>query len=223
MLKAVATGLSVSLITLASGAFTAANAVTVSSAYSYVGDICDDFDADGGVSGTDFNDCNQLVHENGPVGRFSMELLGLRAHIVSDAIFNFSVRVADLFAVGGGNNPKERFGFSLDTLSLGTLFDGSTADEAAQSASLATAVQSSIDASYSSDSSLDLTFSVAGADIAPSLQDGKLTAYLDFKGDVNSFRDIDFSVSYAAIPLPATGLLLGLGLAGFGFAGRRRG
>jgi len=67
------------LVSLSIGGFattdnSAANAVTVASNFSYSGDICDDFDADGGVSGTDYNDCDQMVFENGPVGTFTMEL-----------------------------------------------------------------------------------------------------------------------------------------------------
>jgi len=54
------------------GAFSAAHAVTVSASYSYSGDICDDFDADGGVSGTDFNDCDEIVQDGGEVGLFGL-------------------------------------------------------------------------------------------------------------------------------------------------------
>ena len=221
MLKVFGTGLLAAVTLVSLGVFAPAHATTVTSSYSYVGDICDDFDTDGGVSGTDFNDCDQIVFEDRPVGTFAMELLGLRAHIVSDAIFTFSVRVADVFAVGGGNNAGERFGISLDTLFLGTLFDQTTADEALISPGLAASVQASIDASTSSDGSLDLSFAVSGADIAPSLQDGRLTALLDFQGDVNSMRDIDFSVTYTAVPLPASGLVLAFGLVGL-FALRRK-
>jgi len=104
---------------------------------------------------------------------------------------------------------------------LGTLFDDTTSDEAALSPSLAASVQANIDNATSSDSSFDLNFSLASDVIAPALQDGKLTAFLDFKGDVNSIRDIDFSVTYAAIPLPAAGLLLAFGLAGAGMVRRK--
>ena len=221
MLNLFGTGLLAAIASLSLGVFSAAQATTVTSSYSYLGDICDDFDADGGVSGTDFNDCDQIVFEDRSMGTFAMELLGLRAHIVSDAIFTFSVRVADVFAFGGGNNSRERFGFSLDNLFLGTLFDQSTDDEALLSPSLAASVQANIERSFSSDSPIDLTFSVGKADIAPNLQDGRLTALLNFQGDVNSIRDIEFSVTYAAVPVPASRLLLALGLLGLRAAGRR--
>jgi len=61
------------------GAFSAAHAVTVSASYSYSGDICDDFDADGGVSGTDFNDCDEIVQDGGEVGLFGLICLPLMA------------------------------------------------------------------------------------------------------------------------------------------------
>lgn len=203
------------------GAFSAAHAVTVSASYSYSGDICDDFDADGGVSGTDFNDCDEIVQDGGEVGLFGMELLGLRSHIVSDAIFTLTVRVADLFAVDGSNNAVEAFGLLLDDLFLGTLFDANTYDEAAVSTSLAASVESNIPTSGNSDTSIDLNFTVAEALIAPLVQDQKMTAWFDFQGDVNSFRDVDLTVTYEAVPLPASALFLLLGLAGLGVARRR--
>lgn len=209
------------MISLSLGMFSAANAVTVTSSYSYTGDICDDFDADGGVTGNDFNDCDEIVQNAGPIGSFAMELLGLRSHIVSDAVFALSVRVADLFAVGGSNNPRENFGFYLDGLYLGALFDASTDDEAVKSASLAASVQQNINGSTISDSSISLNFSVAASDIAPIVQDGKISAIFDFSGDVNSMRDIEFSVTYEAVPLPASGAVLLLGLAGLGWARRK--
>jgi len=222
MAKALCTGLSALILSLTFGAFSAANAVTVTSTYSYVGDICDDFDADGGATGADFNDCNEIVQDGGATGLFGMELLGLRAHIVSDALFTLSVQVADLFSVGGGNNPNEAFGFSLDNVFLGNLFDDSTADEAAINGSLAASVQANIDASPKSDSAIDLSFSVAAADIAPIIQDGRMTAWFDFSGDVNSMRNIELTVNYAAIPLPAGGALLLAGLLGLGAVRRRK-
>jgi len=179
------------------------------------------FDADGGVSGTDFNDCDEIVQDGGEVGLFGMELLGLRSHIVSDAIFTLTVRVADLFAVDGSNNAVEAFGLLLDDLFLGTLFDANTYDEAAVSTSLAASVESNIPTSGNSDTSIDLNFTVAEALIAPLVQDQKMTAWFDFQGDVNSFRDVDLTVTYEAVPLPASALFLLLGLAGLGVARRR--
>ncbi len=206
------------LFGLVGGAPGTAEAVTVTGSYTYIGDICDDFDADGGASGTDFNDCDEIVQSNGsPVGTFGMNISGLNPRISSDATFSLSVRVADLFGVGGGNNPRESFGFRLEDYRLGNLFDETTADEAAINAGLAASVQSSIDASTASSGAVNLIWTMAAADLYPIVQDGTIGGYFDFTGDVNSMRDIDFSVTYAAVPVPASGALIvaGLGLLGF--------
>ncbi len=222
MLNRVSISLLAVLIAASTGVFAPAQAVTVTSSASYIGDICDDFDADGGQSGTDFNDCDEIVHNGGPVGSFTMELLGLRSHIVSDALFTLSVRVADLFGADGQNNPGERFGLWLDGLNLGVLFDGSTDDEAIVSDSLAASVQANIDTAGISDDAVNLSFFVAQADLTPVVRDQRISAVFDFQGDVNSIRDVQMSVTYAAVPLPLSGLLLGMGLAGFGLARRRK-
>ncbi len=207
---------------IASFAPLTAQAVSVTASSSYIGDICDDFDADGGPSGIDFNDCKDAVQNGGPVGLFGLEVLGLRSHIVSDAVFTISASVADLFLVGGGNNPIEHFGFSLDNIFLGTLFDESTVDEAIINAGLAASVEDNIAASTGSDSSIELNFSMSAAEIAPIVQDQRITAWFDFQGaGVNSMRNLTLSVSYEAVPLPASGLFLVFGLAGLGLARRR--
>jgi len=203
---------------------TAAQAVTVTQSSTYIGDVCDDFDSDGGTSGTDFNDCNEIIQNGAPMGYFTMDLLGLNPLATSSALFTISSTVFDLFNTGGGNNSSENFALSFDGFSLGTLFDASTADENAVSPSLANSVQSNIDASTKSDSAVSLSFSLALADFKPLVNDGKITALFDFSNDsnVNSFRDVVVSVTYAAVPLP-----LGLGLllaafGGLGFVARRR-
>jgi len=89
------------------------------------------------------------------------------------------------------------------------------------STSLAASVESNIPTSGNSDTSIDLNFTVAEALIAPLVQDQKMTAWFDFQGDVNSFRDVDLTVTYEAVPLPASALFLLLGLAGLGVARRR--
>ena len=203
---------------------TAAQAVTVTQTSTYIGDVCDDFDSDGGTSGTDFNDCNQAIQNGGPLGYFTMDLLGLNPLPTSSALFTITSSVFDLFNAGGGNNPFESFGFALDSLNFGTLFDGTTSDEAAVNAELPTSVQSNIDASTKSDSPISLSFSLALAEFEPLVNDGKITALFDFGNDsnVNSFRDVSISVTYAAVPLPIGFGLLLVALAGLGFVARRR-
>lgn len=209
---------------MALSAATAAQAVTVTQSSSYSGDVCDDFDSDGGTSGNDFNDCNEIIQNGAPIGYFTMDLLGLNPNPISSALFTVSSTVFDLFDVGGGNNPTENFALSFDGFSLGTLFDASTSDEARVSPSLANSVQSNIDASTKSDSAVLLSFSLAIADFEPLVNDGKITALFDFSNDsnVNSFRDVTISVTYAAVPLPLGLALLLTAIGGLGLAGRRR-
>ena len=220
MVRAFASGLLVLVTSFSFGSLSAAYGATVSASAIHIGDVCDDFDADGGDTNADFNDCDEIIHNGGPIGQFSLDLLGLKRDPLSDGTFTISARKADLFQVGGGNNPLERFGFGLDYLNFGTLFDGSTADETAINPSLGAAVDQSIADSVGSDTAIDLTFTLAQNILAGIVGDGQISALFNFQGDVNSIRDLSVSVTYAAVPLPLGGALMLGGLAVFG-ASRR--
>ena len=202
----------------------AANALTVTSSNSYIGDICDDFDSNGGATGTDFNDCNEIVQNGGPLGLFSLGLENLKSFATSAAHFDVSVRISDLFGVGGGNNPIENFALRLDNYALGTLFDASIHDEALINAGLAQSVQANIDASTASHGPINLAFSLTVGEITPLIADGRIDMFFDFSSDggVNSMRDISISVNYSAVPLPAGGIPFVLALAAVGFCANRR-
>lgn len=214
-------GLICSVITAEdAAAFTYAKNASVS----YFGDICDDFDADGGLSGTDFNDCGEIVQNDGPVGSFSFTLDDLSKGIVSDAAFSLTAYRADLFRAGGGNSRNEYFGFSLDDFGLGTLFDETVADEAKINPWLASSVEANIEKARRSDDSIELSWNMPKVEIWPLIQDKSISATFAFSDEINSMRDVKLSVSYDAtpVPVPFGAMMMATGIAALGFAGRRR-
>lgn len=198
-----------------------ANAFTVSYTASATGNLCKIYDAN---PSNGLNDCNEINQQNGnPQGLFSLTLTGLARQSLSAARFRLTVADADVFAPTGGNSTGEFFGLFLDSLFLGTLFDGSTKDESAGPArGLAGAVQSSIARSGAAPHALDLGFTLQKQLFNTLIRDGTLTTFFDFRQDrnINRFVNPSITVSYttpkstqiAAVALPGT---LGLLLAAF--------
>jgi hypothetical protein len=212
----------------------AASAATYSA--SYTGDVCS---IPPSVPGSE--DCAVIQQAGSPTGEFELKLNGLDANISSDAKITVTSTNADLFrtdAQGGSstarNNPDEYFGFSLDTLFLGILFDASTADEAAINAGLAVSVQSNIDATGDqSVAPINLEFILPKAQAASLVADGMISATfnfafpLDVNYNVNLFNNPAVTIEYdtkapSVVPLPASSLLLLAGLGGLATLRRKR-
>lgn len=191
-----------------------ASAATVTFSTSATGNICSIFDAN---SENGLNDCNEINQQNGnPIGLFSLSFYNLPSPSPGPVNFNLTSLDADLFGPAGGNSTGEFFALSLNSLSLGTLFDGSQTDEAnGPGIGLAASVAANIAAATTAPHALNLSFSLAYADFVPLVSQGSLTAFLDFRQDrnVNRFVDPTFTVQYqvgeiATVPLPSSVLLL---------------
>ncbi len=205
-----------------------ASAATFTTSASFSGDLC----ATDSVGSGGFDDCATIAGNTGTVGVYELLLTGLNIAPTSDVTLRLTSSFADLFNTNGTDNSGERFRLTVGGQNFGRLFDGSTADEAVINAGLGASVAQNITdniartATNKSAGPMDISFDISAALFANLRSGSNLSVGLDFREDlnINRFSDPTVLISYqtAAVPLPASGLMLLAGVGAVAAIKRRR-